>query len=578
VIDDPLLDRLPIIIGVTGHRDLDLRPEYESALRARVDSIFAKLAREFPATPLLLLTPLAEGADRLVAEVARSRGIPYRVPLPMPIAEYREDFMTAESLAAFDTLVEGAETLPYVIARGSTEESGQSEASERRAESYALVGAHIVRSSHVFIALWNGLPSEATGGTAQIVRFRVLGVPQRYLPKRSVVDEPEVGPVHHVYAARLSEPLVSRPVGTYSLRIRSESKTASGFDAIDERPGESADPFALLYARIEAFNRDRSNVPGDSKATEPMSATSRLMATAERLASYYQRKSRVALTRLFVATAIAGLMFESYAHPAPQWNLLIVPYVVALGFAVASYVRANRGRWQDRAQDYRALEIGLRVQHVWDAVGLGESVADYYIARQRTELDWIPKAIGAAHTLDLRLPFDEQRGIAAVRTFLTEQYTYFAGAPGRRGATARDEARSRRFEALRSWAFRAGFFASALLVLFALTDSIWPAFYGGPEREDLWHGGLIFCIGCAAISAALFNDYLERRGFEEHARRYELMTGMYRRALVALDDSDRSPLETARVVIAEVGHEALAENGDWVLMHRALPIELLQIG
>jgi hypothetical protein len=31
-------------------------------------------------------------------------------------------------------------------------------------------------------------------------------------------------------------------------------------------------------------------------------------------------------------------------------------------------------------------------------------------------------------------------------------------------------------------------------------------------------------------------------------------------------------------VIAEVGHEALAENGDWVLMHRALPIELLQVG
>ena len=83
---------------------------------------------------------------------------------------------------------------------------------------------------------------------------------------------------------------------------------------------------------------------------------------------------------------------------------------------------------------------------------------------------------------------------------------------------------------------------------------------------------------CRRSAAALFNDYLERRGFEEHARRYELMAGMYRRALAALDESQRPPLEAARAVIAEVGHEALAENGDWLLMHRALPIELLQVG
>jgi hypothetical protein len=119
---------------------------------------------------------------------------------------------------------------------------------------------------------------------------------------------------------------------------------------------------------------------------------------------------------------------------------------------------------------------------------------------------------------------------------------------------------------------------SAALIMFAIVAAIKPALFGAPENLTLWHDGLVFLIGVAAIAAALFNDYLERRGFEEHARRYDLMTGMYRRALAALDESELPPLEAARAVIAEVGHEALAENGDWVLMHRALPIELLQVG
>jgi hypothetical protein len=222
--------------------------------------------------------------------------------------------------------------------------------------------------------------------------------------------------------------------------------------------------------------------------------------------------------------------------------------------------------------------MGLNVQHVWDAAGLGESVADHYIGRLRTELDWIPKAIGAARILDLRIGFDEQRGIAAVRSFVAEQYAYFAGTPSASGAAEREAGRSRRFTGLRRWAFRGGLFFSALLVVLALVATVRPALLGNPEYVNLGHDWLAFVIALAAIAAALFNDYLERRGFEEHALRYELMAGMYRRALAALDDDEHPPLETARAVIAEVGHEALAENGDWILMHRARPIELLQIG
>ncbi len=69
-------------IGVTGHRDLI--PAEEPALREQVRAFFQQLRDDFPELELQLLTPLAEGADRLVTGVAQEMGIPFIVVLPMP--------------------------------------------------------------------------------------------------------------------------------------------------------------------------------------------------------------------------------------------------------------------------------------------------------------------------------------------------------------------------------------------------------------------------------------------------------------------------------------------------------------
>jgi hypothetical protein len=59
------------------------------------------------------------------------------------------------------------------------------------------------------------------------------------------------------------------------------------------------------------------------------------------------------------------------------------------------------------------------------------------------------------------------------------------------------------------------------------------------------------------------------------------MSGLYARALKVLDDAKDAPLDaqvrTSQEVIREIGREALAENGDWLMIHRELPIELLHI-
>jgi hypothetical protein len=58
--------RVPLVIGVTSHRDI---PAHEvEPIRQRVREFFAQLQRDFPTLPLVVLSALAQGGDQLVAE------------------------------------------------------------------------------------------------------------------------------------------------------------------------------------------------------------------------------------------------------------------------------------------------------------------------------------------------------------------------------------------------------------------------------------------------------------------------------------------------------------------------------
>lgn len=104
---------LPLIIGITGHRDIphdqddDDVPAIEKSLAAELEKIQAA----GPSTPLLLLSPLAESADRIVASLflrLRAEGKIHQlssliVPLPYELEEYKKSFTGADP--EFDNLL-----------------------------------------------------------------------------------------------------------------------------------------------------------------------------------------------------------------------------------------------------------------------------------------------------------------------------------------------------------------------------------------------------------------------------------------------------------------------------------------
>src|SRR5215213_10101869 len=108
-------------VGVTGHR-VDVLPDGSiPALRQRIADVLnliedagAELlymeAACFAANPMTLrfVSPVADGADQIAAEVALDRGWELQAVLPFQRAEYRETLANTAAKERFDQLLERA--------------------------------------------------------------------------------------------------------------------------------------------------------------------------------------------------------------------------------------------------------------------------------------------------------------------------------------------------------------------------------------------------------------------------------------------------------------------------------------
>jgi len=168
----------PLVIGVTGHRNIGARSR---TLAGLVRAECTRLRKDWRGRKFVILSPLAEGADRLVARIAMDvLDARLVVPLPLPLDDpdgYQKDFPA--SVKEFERLLaKAADVVPGPLRSRGGKWRAYTEARNRQ---YAWAGAYVAERADVLFALWDGKPARGTGGTAQIVRWYLGGkVPKAY--------------------------------------------------------------------------------------------------------------------------------------------------------------------------------------------------------------------------------------------------------------------------------------------------------------------------------------------------------------------------------------------------------------
>jgi hypothetical protein len=147
-----------------------------AGMRAAAEAALAGASQPWSnGSVLQVISPLAEGADRLVARAAIEEGATLIAPLPFTRQAYVKDFDDAASRADFFALLEQAGEIIELDGRRGGD-------AERRA-AYAAVGAWVASECDILIAVWDGRKASGAGGTAEVVdRARQLGRPVLWLP------------------------------------------------------------------------------------------------------------------------------------------------------------------------------------------------------------------------------------------------------------------------------------------------------------------------------------------------------------------------------------------------------------
>jgi hypothetical protein len=152
-------------LGITGHRQI---MDKGAAARGLAEAFRRFSMKNGKKAQFVLLTALAEGADRLAAQVLLEQfpDSSIEVLLPLEAEDYMEDFKTPESRQEFQELLDQAD----VIVPPRSPDLSHPEISPRQA-AYLAAGEATVDRSDGLIAIWDGNPARGLGGTGHIVQY-----------------------------------------------------------------------------------------------------------------------------------------------------------------------------------------------------------------------------------------------------------------------------------------------------------------------------------------------------------------------------------------------------------------------
>jgi hypothetical protein len=543
------------------------------------------------------LTPLAEGADRLAARIALECGLKIIVPLPLPKEEYMKDFVNPDSKAEFEELLnQASRSFELPLLSGLTLES-VAKLPDDRAKQYCLAGAFLVRYCQILIALWNGVDG-TTGGTAQIVEFQKHGIPDPYWKfllsegstARDYLDTIESGPVYHIVTPRREHPQIQGKPFELNIYLPGEES----HDKQEEEEQKNSATFDRIYRNIDKFNqnvaflesnptlkamkdRNAGYLFPDSEAnqlTPAQRGVRERYAVADTLAQYFQKLTLMSLKRMSFLVFLSVLSFELSAKLAPDNGWYAMTFPALLGVTWIYWLTTMRkGSWQDRHQDYRALAEGMRVEFYWFLINLPSSVADHYLRKQKSELEWIRIAIQNMTEMKVkhvRPANDKERLGQALEHWVQDQARYFAR------AARRDERELERYEKIIKFLMTA---SPVIALVTALLGIVHTPISDWMHHDPYAHKILIILVFTLAGVAGVLHNYVDKRALMQHTKQYERMALLFSMAEKRFKRHvDEGDFNEARRILLELGKEALAENGDWVLLHRERPVDVPHAG
>lgn len=604
--NNPTLPKLPLAfnIGITGHRPNRLPDTEPDALQAQLTAVLKLIANtvaELAATaeaqdlynnakPVLrLVSPLAEGADRIAAECAWAVGYRLQCPLPFQRELYADDFSDATS---YYELLKRAERV--------LELDGET-AKKRLA--YRQAGRFVLHHADILLAVWNGEEDETSVGTAGLIaKAQRQGLPLlwinaaaphdiKYFDRQA--DRDKWSDITAEWLRSLLESLL--------LPSPPPEQAHQGFDFLQKCcPGIYSDTYKDFYRQFEprrnligtayraffAFCGKRSrhfvgspyrkdaedqwkviadasrHLPKDAKAGNTLeNLIHRYFVRADSLASYYADRYRgtFVLSFFFGACAVLSAALGAPLKGLPEcfgiFSYVELVFIIAMiGLIACAYIQQSHQHWLD----FRMLSERLRQQAFMLPIGAASRriLPDYddHDDSSRAWIDRFMRMLSRAEGMpDAYLDADYRQGYSHYLAEVVDDQAEYHKRNARRNENI-------------ATLLETGNICFLALVIIACVVHIW-------DHHSLHNemAALVSTISAIALPAfgAAFAGILSQGEFERIAHRSEGMAKKLKEIVSNLKNN-AEPLSTGQLdqFVNEASDIMSSELSDWRVIFR----------
>jgi nucleoside 2-deoxyribosyltransferase len=559
-------------IGVTGHRKLD-KPD---DLRQPIREAIARLLTLVPVAPgaglaLVVVSALADGADRLVAEEVLAAGddqlvlkdvltagddqlvlktvlanldARLEVALPMQAEEYAKDFMTEHSKQEFRCL----------LARAGPGDIWTAPDGLEREEAYERAGRYVVDRCDAIIAVWDGEKSKGRGGTAEIVGYaQEQGVPIAWV---HTAGGPPVS-----YALENKRAEVVKAAAEKLRKYNAVEIDTSKFDNHVRELRKELMPDIAREIPVDPLGLSRETI---ADWVFPY------FIRADILALHYQRWFRWLSLAIFALAALAVVVVAVQTNFWPNLNWLAALEVVfLLGLLIILWTN-RRWRLHDQWISSRFLAERLRSSYFLALAGTGDqrgrSTRIAYLSDSSEA--WIERALTEVGTrrpeLDAGTP-----PVKALRDYLN-RYWIGSQISYQNKSSEKEHASDHR---LIRWTALLFFVTLVAAGVHIFASQIFPAGHNKGESPGFLEEFIVVVSITVPAVGAAFHGFGTQRQFRRHSQSYRRMAGVL--AQVQAQMTDATTIKQVREVAAATEQVMREENSDWFGVMRFHDMELI---
>ena len=504
--------KVPIIVGVTGHRELRVQDleSLKEAVRGQLESLCVKC----PHSGIAVMTSLAEGADQLCAETALEMGIDVITVLPMPLEEYKSDF-DGEPLVKLCELTDRAKSVTVAPQKEPYREG--------KAYLYRQAGIYIAEHCHVLLALWDSAPDEGPGcGTASIVQVKLNNIANGSAGEQLKRAD---GTVIQITAPRSGSGIESTEAGRIIMH--------GDVNACD-----------TILKDTDNYNKDcgQLNEAGeaDDKLTAVYTASDRLSINND----IWERRTLIGLSVCATALTFAFLLYDE-----AEWHgmILVCGFMIIALFAINAFTKWTR--FNEKYVEYRILAELCRVQTYLRDAGISRSVTEIMPWNLQVTVPWVKGAVSAIMT---GIKAGEKKSI--LDSWIIDQKEYH------KKALKRTEAQLKRND----WIVGVALVITILSYVFAL---LFEVICGGmitgssmftPEINNAVRTGIKLCMGTFSAVTLFANNYYGRLALPNVIDDHRKMALLYEEAEREIADKGE-----AEALLLRIAEDELCENANW---------------